>query len=148
MTRIALALLCSCTPGSAVAFRLVDTRSDDEADTLDDACEFWGIDCYETSSPNGAITLILTDRGAPLGDGFVRNGLATHEHSCNPVVFSIGDAMTLAHELGHALGHMDDREDEANVMHEDPGPGVTEKQRARVHRGAERLAVCVGGVRP
>jgi hypothetical protein len=150
---LATLLLCSCAHESAVAFRLVDTRSDDDADALDDACLFWGLDCYETDSPNGAITLILTDRGAARegetpDDDRLLNGLCTHEKTCNPIIFSIGEGMTLAHEIGHCVGWMDDRDDEGHVMNEEPGTRATQRDRARVHRGAERLAVCVGGVRP
>jgi hypothetical protein len=147
VTRIALALLCSCTPGSAVAFRVVDTRQERD-DVLLDACDYWMLDCEETDSPNGAVTLFLTERGAVLDDGRIRNGVCTHEKTCNPIIYSIGDALTLAHEIGHCVGWMDDRDDEENIMHDDPGIEASEKQERRVHRGAKRLAVCVGGVRP
>lgn len=157
MTRLALALICcSCAHSDAVAFRVYDTRGDSGLEELEEACDFWSLDCYTTDASDGAVTLFLVERGASVEGGRLLQGIATHYKGCAPNVLSIGHPGTIAHELGHALGWLPDIGDPDNVMCDEdqnrecirPGPRATKRQRKAVMVGVERLALCVGGVAP
>lgn len=157
---LALALGCSCAHDGHVSVRVFDTRAE-RTPVLEDACAIWDLVCVEISPREksyGSVTIILTDRGAPTeldedGDdtsadpnAMLTNGWAKHG-GCDPVMFSVGAPTTIAHELGHVLGNLEDRQTGAqNVMGEDASSAFrTQAQLERVHRGAARLAVCAGG---
>ena len=157
-----LALASCAHDNPSVAFKVYDTRTSahegagPDLEVLDQACEFWGIECYTAEYRGGAVLLILTDgpawREGPTGLEVTR-GLAV-EKSCNPVVWSEGSWRVVAHELGHALGNLDDRPnggqgEGANIMTEDAsGDAASGAQRAAVAAGADGLSLCPGGVRP
>lgn len=105
---------------------------------VEDACGLLGIACEPSSDGYGSLNLTLIDVG-----GATLRGQGIDEPLCKPYAWSSPETITVAHELGHALGlhHVGDRE---NLMFpaEPHGTELTDHQRRVLERHADRIVGC------
>jgi hypothetical protein len=145
---LVLLLVCGCTAGPLPIF-WIDARAEPTFDRIEDACDWWGINCYEADDNEGALTVLLTDERAVVDDEPI-GGRVFDRDPCSPVLWTDDGKHDLEHEMGHVLGlgkkHSSHIE---NVMYGKDEGGVektsTEEQDTRVERAAHRVASCVGG---
>lgn len=142
-----LLVLAACEAPRVPVVHLDLTDGEAPFGRVEEACGFWGLDCYPATDEGGALTVMLSGRCAhderqgdePLcGERFDRD-------PCSPMVFAAYWDMALEHELGHAFG-LDHSDDEANVMFwfGAMGEDTTARQDRRVLRSARALAACPG----
>jgi len=141
-------LAIGCTAGPLPIY-WIDARTEPSFYRIEEACNWWGLDCYEADDNDGALTVFLTDENAvenaePIG------GKVFDRDPCSPVLWCDDNKHDLEHEMGHVLGlgktHSSDIH---NVMYAKDEGGVektsTEEQDTKVQRAADRLARCIGG---
>lgn len=83
--------------------------------TIDGAQEILGLEFIADEWDRGAIGMVWVERCIDDHCG------ATERGDCRPVVWAIDNDVTLAHELGHALGLLHELDDPHNLM----SPGAT-----------------------
>lgn len=137
-------MLSAC--GGPVPVYWIDSRAEPDFATVEDACGYWGLDCFEADESKGALTVWVSEHGAfdESADESI-GGRRFDKDPCGPMVWATDDALDLEHEIGHAFG-LKHRDDSGNVMHADGGgTDATDWQHNRVHTRANFLADCVGG---
>jgi hypothetical protein len=142
---LALLLLSACDVPVFWIDARADTSEQGSFARIEEACEFWGLNCYETDDPQGALTIILSDHGGTADDELYHSG-HTSDKACDPLVWATDDGFILEHETGHAFS-LSHRKNTDNVMFVDQdvaGSDTTKWQVGRVQRAAARLAACIG----
>lgn len=137
-------LVCGagCAP-SAVGLHVIDARASGQA-SVADACAILAVECVKSAEQEGAVSVILTDRGAADPDGSDWLAGKAFRRACRPVLWASDDVYVIAHELGHVLG-LDHVSDPDRLMAPIPGTEVTAQELDIVERHADRLASCMGG---
>lgn len=150
MIRVAaiLPILVGCAAGPLPVY-WIDARAEPSFERIEDACNWWGLDCVEADDNDGALTVLLTDENA-IEDAEPIGGKVFDHDLCSPVLWADDTKRDLEHEMGHVLGlgkkhsrHIE------NVMYAEDHGGIektsTEEQDTKVLHAAERLAACIGG---
>ena len=144
---LALLLPTACDAPRVPVVHLDQTDGEAPFERVEEACAFWGLDCYEADDEDGALTIMLGDRCAHdqrHGDEPLC-GEVFDEDPCSPMLFAAYWDMALEHEIGHVFG-LKHSDDEANVMFWFGAMGTesSEQQERRVQRRARALAACPG----
>jgi hypothetical protein len=160
-TALAALVLSACASGPVPVF-WIDARPEDREpyiigeplpelgsfDRIDDACAFWGLDCFETDDDRGALTIILSTHGGPSSGGEYHCGETIAIDPCGPLIWTCDAPRVVEHEIGHAF-KLSHARSTKNIMQRDSdisGEETTDAQRDRVLAAADRLSRCGGGL--